>query len=75
MRKYTAGLSFLMSLILLLSDGNLEAQDLDTLSVHSKLELSPLLGEISGMCFQDDDIYAINDGGNGAYIFKIDIHN
>ncbi len=74
MRIYTAGLPFILSLVLLFSYGNLEAQDLDTLSVHSKLVLSPLLGEISGMCFQDDDIYAINDGGNGAYVFKIDIH-
>jgi len=74
MRIYTAGLFCLLSLRLLFIDGNINAQDIDTLRVHSKLDLSPLLGEISGMCFKDDDIYAINDGGNGAYIFKIDLH-
>lgn len=74
MRTYTAGLSCLFSLILLFINSNLKAQDVDTLSVHSKMDLSPVLGEISGMCFHGDDIYAINDSGNGSYIFKIDIH-
>ncbi|MDZ7738542.1 MAG: hypothetical protein U5K32_05640 [Bacteroidales bacterium] len=33
-----------------------------------------LLGEISGMAYQGDDIYALNDGGNGPYIFQLDMN-
>jgi len=49
------------------------SQDLPTLELESEIEISPLLGEISGMAFYEDDIYAINDSGNGPYIFQLDI--
>ena len=49
------------------------SQDLPTLELESEIKISPLLGEISGMAFYGDDIYAINDSGNGPYIFQLDI--
>jgi len=60
-------------IILLFISGHLKAQDINTLKVDSQLSISLLLGEISGMSFHEDNIYALNDGGNGSYIFKLDI--
>lgn len=73
MRINNAGLPSLLVTALLLVSANSRAQDINKLNVHSKLDISPLLNEISGMCFDNNDIYALNDGGNGSYIFKLDI--
>ena len=62
-----------MLIILLFISGHLKAQGINTLKVDSQLSISLLLGEISGMSFHEDDVYALNDGGNGSYIFKLDI--
>jgi hypothetical protein len=63
----------LMLLIFLLSvNTRLHSQDDRILNIDSYFFISPLLAEISGMCYYDNYIYALNDGGNGAYIFKLD---
>lgn len=72
MRLNNAGLTFLLIFDLLVISVNTRSQDINILNVHSTLNISPLLSEISGMCFHDNDIYAINDGGNGPYIFRLD---
>ncbi len=59
--------------ILLFINGILKSQDTRTLEVDSRITISPLLCEISGMCLHDGVIYAINDGGNGSYIFMLDL--
>lgn len=46
-------------------------QSTGTLSVDSEINISILLSEISGMAYDGDRIYAINDGGNGPYVFVI----
>lgn len=62
-----------ISLIFLLSvNVQLHSQEARILKIDSYFFLSPLLAEISGMCHYDNNIYALNDGGNGAYIFKLD---
>ena len=55
-----------MLIILLFISGHLKAQGINTLKVDSQLSISLLLGEISGMSFHEDDVYALNDGGNGS---------
>lgn len=62
-----------ISLIFLLSVNiQLHSQEARILKIDSYFVLSPLLAEISGMCYYNEAIYALNDGGNGAYIFKLD---
>ena len=51
----------------------INAQDVQILNIDSELHLSSLLAEVSGMCYYKNNIYAINDGGNGSYIFKLDL--
>lgn len=67
--------SLILLMILCLGSGNISfSQDLEILPVESDMKISLLLGEISGMAYEEDDIYALNDGGNGPYIFQLDIH-
>ncbi|MFP4488900.1 MAG: hypothetical protein ACLFN1_06315 [Bacteroidales bacterium] len=62
-------------MILCLGSGYISySQDPEILPVESDMKISLLLGEISGMAYEEDDIYALNDGGNGPYIFQLDIH-
>jgi len=46
-------------------------QSTGTLSVDSEINISILLSEISGMAYDEERIYAINDGGNGPYVFAL----
>lgn len=66
--------SLLLVLIYLCSSYISTSQDIKSLDVESEIKISMLLGEISGMSYQGDDIYALNDGGNGPYIFRLDMH-
>lgn len=50
------------------------SQDTRPLALESETKISILLGEISGMAYRGNDIYALNDGGNGPYIFHMDIN-
>ncbi|HDZ40081.1 MAG TPA: hypothetical protein ENH59_00135 [Bacteroidetes bacterium] len=73
MKLKTVGIPYLLLIALLSLNAMLKSQDIKTLEIDSQLPISPLLYEISGMCFYNDKIYALNDGGNGSYIFKLDI--
>ncbi len=67
--------SFFLLVVLYLSPSyNTVYQDLKELYIESEIKISMLLGEISGMAYEGDDIYALNDGGNGPYIFQLDMH-
>ncbi|MDT8401571.1 MAG: hypothetical protein RQ743_07745 [Bacteroidales bacterium] len=73
MRSKIVGLHYLLLSILLSLNIVLRSQDLKTLEIDSILPISPLLYEISGMCIFNNKIYALNDGRNGSYIFKLDL--
>lgn len=66
-------LPYLLAIVLLFNSALLRPQGISILEVDSQLSLSPLLYEISGMCVYDNSIYALNDGGNGSYIFKLEL--
>jgi hypothetical protein len=72
MRPGNQCLTGLLLMILLSANTQLQSQEARILNLDSYFFISPLLDEISGMCYYDGDIYALNDGGNGAYIFKLD---
>lgn len=65
---------FLMIVICLGTGYTSFSQNIRTLPVETEIKISLLLGEISGMAYEGDNIYALNDGGNGPYIFQLDMH-
>jgi len=51
---------------------NLFSQDNRTLKVEESYNLPPVLSEISGMICIRDTVFAINDSGNGSFIYMLD---
>lgn len=73
MKSAVHGLPLAFVLVSLVFDVDYtRGQSTGTLSVDSEINISILLSEISGMAYDGDWIYAINDGGNGPYVFVID---
>lgn len=67
--------SLFLIIVICLGTGHTSfSQDTRILPLESEIIISLLLGEISGMAYEGDDIYALNDGGNGPYIFQLDMH-
>ncbi len=64
---------FSLFFLLLLTIPSVTAQDTDTLCIDSGIRVSMLLSEISGMAHKGNYIYAINDGDNGPYVFRLNI--
>lgn len=73
-KMQTRKVLIILPFCLLLITGDLKAQNPHVLDVDSRWDISPMLVEISGMACFKNNIYALNDGGNGPYIFKLDLN-
>jgi len=68
----TRAVSFIM--ILIISAACLSDQQLKVLTIDSEIMLPQELAEISGMAIIGNTVFAINDSGNGNFLFTFDLN-